>query len=118
MVLVAALLAMAMSTAACAVAADAALRSAERMREDRYEAPARLVKDAPDSVQVSRASTGIDQVPSAVRWRTRDGSTREGQARVEPGLKAGVETMIWVDARGEPTTPPPSTVDSVLGAAV
>ncbi|HEU5161025.1 MAG TPA: hypothetical protein VFU43_28770 [Streptosporangiaceae bacterium] len=80
---------------------DTGLR-VERAHEVTQPVTARLTADAPTpapAVDVAPPST----VPVRARW-TYAGVAHAGTIRVQPGVKAGTEVTVWVDARGTVVT--------------
>ncbi|MER6283112.1 Rv1733c family protein [Streptomyces sviceus] len=64
-----------------------------------------LVEDAGAASTVPTSGTG-ETVRATVRWTAPDGSTRTGQARVEPGGAAGTSVTVWIDRGGNPVRTP------------
>lgn len=79
--------------------------------------------------QASRASAVavlLDDAPAAIRtegsiyetvdvrafWTSADGAVREGKVAAPYGAKKGTEVDIWLDANGEPVSPPLTRVDA------
>ncbi|MFD6556169.1 hypothetical protein [Streptomyces sp. NPDC058398] len=88
--------------------AHAADESFTRLRHDRHAIPAVLVSSTERSIPAGEGSA-YDHVRATVRWNAPDGTPHVGSALVESGHKAGSHVVIWTDARGRPTTAPPTT---------
>ncbi|MFE1288500.1 hypothetical protein [Streptomyces sp. NPDC058751] len=87
--------------------ARAADESFTRLRHDRHAVPAVLVGGTGSAVPAGEG-TVYDRVRATVRWTAADGAPHVGSALVESGQKAGAHVVIWLDARGLPTTAPPT----------
>ncbi|MEU6379296.1 hypothetical protein [Streptomyces sp. NPDC046909] len=87
----------------------------ERQRAERQEVSAVLLQDARP-----RGANRVGNAPVwiTVRWTGSDGSSHTGQARVEPGLKAGARITVWTDGKDRLlTTQPLSSSAAVLQAS-
>jgi len=76
-----------------------------------------LVEDADAASTVTTSGTG-ETVRAKVRWTAPDGSTRTGQARVEPGGAAGTSVTVWIDRGGNPVRTPPTVAEARLQAVL
>ncbi|MEU4096433.1 hypothetical protein [Streptomyces sp. NPDC026673] len=86
---------------AAGAATAAAVEHAELERSrGTHPATAVLTEDAPKAVE-NPYTGSIGKVLSGVRWSAPDGSTRTGEARVEPGSRAGSTTSVLLDSRGD-----------------
>ncbi|MEU1622458.1 hypothetical protein ABZ479_34850 [Streptomyces sp. NPDC005722] len=95
----AALLIAAGAPAAGAATAVAVEHSELRHSAGTHLATAVLTEDAAKAVE-NPYTGSIGKVLTTVRWTAPDGSTRTGEARVEPGSHAGSPTTVWLDAGG------------------
>ncbi|MBE8472016.1 Rv1733c family protein [Streptomyces justiciae] len=113
-------LAVAAGAVAGMVTAHAVEQSLDDRRAQRHPVPAVLIQDASDTATATTSSG--DYAWAKVRWTAADGSPRAGLARVEPGIKAGSTTKVWLDQHGALASPPVSGEEAelqgvVLGAA-
>ncbi|MFF4015994.1 hypothetical protein [Streptomyces sp. NPDC001843] len=83
-----------------------------RERAEWRPAVARVTEKAP-----GKANSG-DQVWAEVRWKTADGSSHTGQARVAPGSGAGAPVTVWTDPQGSLVTRPASVSQAHLRAGL
>ncbi|AZP15410.1 hypothetical protein ACIGMX_40820 [Streptomyces aquilus] len=102
------------------VTAHGVEQSLDDRRAQRHPVSAVLTQDASD--EAVKATSSDDYAWAKVRWTAADGSSRTGLARVEPGIKAGSVTRIWLDRHGNLAPAPVSDEEAelqgvVLGAA-
>ncbi|MGP3769890.1 Rv1733c family protein [Streptomyces sp. SDT5-1] len=80
-----------------------ALASAQR--QERHRVDAEVVGAVPSNVVAGEPGTQTSfRVP--VRWRTAEGDTRTGTARVRAGVRQGERTDVWLDRRGRQADEP------------
>ncbi|WP_367325244.1 hypothetical protein [Streptomyces sp. HUAS ZL42] len=87
-----------------------------RQRAERHASEAVVVADVP--TPTAGAGRGTERMSAQVHWTAPDGSTRTGRTLVDAGQRAGTEVTVWLDARGELSTQPPSTTAAAWEAAV
>ncbi|MFH8470427.1 hypothetical protein [Streptomyces sp. NPDC017991] len=63
-------------------------------------------------------ASGSEQVWAEVRWSVADGSTHEGQTRVDPGSAAGTRVTVWSDLQGRLVTRPATQAQASLRAGL
>ncbi|MEU6806796.1 Rv1733c family protein [Streptomyces neyagawaensis] len=98
------------------LSADSVESGLARQREEWRPVEARLVEDAPEAGADSGA--GAEKVWAKVRWAAPDGSTREGQARVDPDDVVGTPVTVWTDALGRLVTEPAGEAQARLRAGL
>ncbi|WP_338702698.1 hypothetical protein V2W30_35500 [Streptomyces sp. Q6] len=82
--------------AAGRVAYDDARATSVAQRQERHQARAVLVADAPPKASWSGPGAQASfRVP--VRWETASGATRTGTVRVHAGTREGETTWVWLD---------------------
>ncbi|NUP34374.1 MAG: hypothetical protein HOV68_12210 [Streptomycetaceae bacterium] len=59
---------------------------------------------------------GDSAIPATVTWTAADGTERTGTALVDPPVRVGESTAIWLDRNGNPAHPPESSAKPVLDA--
>ncbi|MYW66971.1 hypothetical protein GTY65_23290 [Streptomyces sp. SID8379] len=109
------LLALLVAPAAGAVAGWAAhaeaVRHAREQTAARYPVRARLLADLPEVSTAPDTSPGRLSYPVVVRWTDPAGTVATAVAPVPVGLVRGDRTTVWLDSRGDVTTPPWDTDD-------
>ncbi|TLS47859.1 hypothetical protein FE633_02530 [Streptomyces montanus] len=98
------------------VSARSVEHSLARQRAEWHPVPALLSEKAPGSPAASASST--EQVWAEVRWTAADGSPHSGQARVEPGSRAGTPVKVWTDREGRLVTKPAGASQAGLRAGL
>ncbi|MEU2348483.1 hypothetical protein [Modestobacter sp. NPDC049651] len=106
------LLAVPVALAVGTVAHAAAQRVAAVQAADRSQQVAVLVDDAPPA---TLGTTG-DRHPTQARWTAPDGTARSGTVPARPGMRAGDEVTVWLDADGG-RVPAPMSADDVFWQA-
>jgi hypothetical protein len=86
--------------AAGAATAIAVEDSELRQSQGTHQATAVLTENAGKAVE-NPYTGSIGKVLTTVRWTAPDGSARTGEARVEPGSRAGSTTRVWLDGNGD-----------------
>ncbi|MEU6684490.1 hypothetical protein [Streptomyces sp. NPDC046832] len=98
------------------LAAGTVDQAVERQRAESRQVRAVVVEDAPAP---SQARTASDQrVWGKVRWTAPDGATHREDARVPARAPAGSTVLVWVNGRGDLTTPPVSGGEAWLHTAM
>jgi hypothetical protein len=97
------------------MAAESVESGLARQRAEWRPVGALLTEDAPEPTGAS--GSGTEKVWAKVRWTAPDGSTREGQARVEPASVMGTPVTIWTDTVGRLVTKPADQAQARLRAA-
>ncbi|MBK1782825.1 Rv1733c family protein [Prauserella cavernicola] len=80
----------------------ARLAVAEREAGAKHQAKAVLLADAP----VSMTAGEMENVRVRASWRTPDGFDRVGEVATYRGSTRGTEIPVWLDERGDLTSPP------------
>ncbi|MGI3199289.1 Rv1733c family protein [Streptomyces sp. GLT-R25] len=103
-------------TVAGLVSAHAADDVFSRQRAERHSTRAVLITTVPAAV--SGVEGAHNRVAAEIRWTADDGSARTDKTLVETGQKAGTKIAVWLDARSELTTEPPSRTEAAYGTAL
>lgn len=98
------------------MAADSVESGLAEQRAEWRPVGAVLTEDAPEPSGPN--GTGTEKVWAKVRWTAPDGSTREGQARVDPASLMGSPVTVWTDAEGLLVTKPASESQARLRAVL
>ncbi|MEU6217583.1 hypothetical protein ABZ845_08675 [Streptomyces sp. NPDC047022] len=87
------------------VAADHSVERGLTLERDEWHVVvARLAEDAPEATTATAAGGG--QVWAKARWKTADGSSRTGQARVAARSPRGTSVRVWTDRDGSMVSAP------------
>ncbi|WP_368402413.1 Rv1733c family protein [Streptomyces pseudovenezuelae] len=96
--------------------AHAAAEGFAHQRAERHSARAVLLSAVPPAVPAVKGPGS--RARAKVRWTAPDGTTHDGYAQVERGLRAGARTTVWQDDQGalttEPTGPAEAAAEAVL----
>ncbi|WAU81353.1 hypothetical protein O1Q96_17125 [Streptomyces sp. Qhu-G9] len=106
------LLALLAGTLAGLAAARSVEHSLARERVEWRPVLAQLTERAPGT------ASGPERVWAEVRWSAADGTTHEGQTRVEPGSTAGTPVRVWTDPEGRLVTRPVTEAQASLRAGL
>lgn len=90
---------------------EAGLRTEAQQARERVPVSATLTRDVVTLGEEGQALRGVP-----VRWRAPDGTEHQGVVAAHGARRAGETVTIWVDRRGEPTTPPQGRETTLAGA--
>ncbi|HEY7595577.1 MAG TPA: hypothetical protein VH969_20665 [Actinophytocola sp.] len=94
------------------------LDSSERDANNRHEAVAVLVEDAPVSSTGGYVAVVAGKSYVMARWTRPDGRTATAPVLASDGLKAGAKVDIWLDRSGRLADKPLSPTDADAGGAL
>ncbi|WP_406446940.1 hypothetical protein OHB14_50725 [Streptomyces sp. NBC_01613] len=91
-------------------------RELNQQRVERQAITAVLIEAARDKPSAGAADD--DRVWARARWTARDGSTRNGQTKVQPDTPAGARVTVWTNEHGALTSKPATQEEARFQSAL